>query len=283
MKESEIFNICNPVVGVYVFPGGVVVVKRESRIQGRFDYDRGRKERPIMKFTPKSMARLVATVNATNVYFSSMLTLTYPRLYPKDGRQIKEAMNNFLQMLRDLEWGNYLWFLEFQVRGAPHFHVLLETKTISPQMRIRVAETWVGHYSKADWFSDQASFEAVRTDRCHWELMSKTLAKAYYFVLRPETWEVLRDRDGARKYTTKYAAKEYQKEVPKDFKGVGRFWGCSRPVSLGEGIYREMEEGKLRRYLASTEHATANWEVLPKYLFNVRQEVPVEAEPGSLA
>lgn len=270
--EADVFNLVNPIVGVYKYPGGVLKVKRESKIMGRFKYDTGRKEKTIMKFSPKSMARLVATVNATKIEFNSFLTLTFPRLYPKDGKVAKEAMNYLLTMMRSKLGGEYLWFLEFQKRGAPHFHILSTHDAISPRMRIFIAEWWVRKMSGSDWFIAAAALDATMTDRCEWEVMSSAIAKAYYFTLRQETWELLREKDGAKKYTTKYATKEYQKKPPGTYKNVGRFWGCSMKVSLGEGVYEAMEEDKLRQFLDVTDHATKDWEILPKFLFGVEQE-----------
>jgi len=270
-KESDIFNACNPVVGIHVYSGGVLRVKRESKIQAKFQYEVGRKDRPIMKFTAKSMARLVATVNASNVKFGSMITLTYPVIFPRDGKTIKAAMNNFTQMMRDQNYGPYLWFLEFQVRGAPHFHILSTQDAISPNMRVRATETWVSRMSKEGWFLAEVIKLAVKRDVCEWTLMSNIIAKSYWFTLREKTWELIRKQDGAKGYATKYATKEYQKVPPKGFQGVGRFWGCSKEVRLGKGLYREMSEDRLRAYLKNTDHATQDWEILPKYLFGVNQ------------
>lgn len=277
MKSSDVFNLAYPIVGISIYPNGVLRVKRKSDLQGKFTYDAGRKDRPIVKFTNKSMARLVATANATEVEFKSMLTLTYPSLFPLAGTTIKQDMNRFLTMVRDKGWGDYLWFLEFQKRGAPHFHILMSTPAITARMRITVAETWVGRMARSDWLVGQAITKAALADKCEWKVMSDVLSKAYFFTFRPETWELLRSEDGGRKYATKYAVKERQKIPPEQFEGVGRFWGCSKRVNLGEGVYREMDETRLRNYLESTAHATAEWEVLPKYLFSVDQEMPVDA------
>ncbi len=280
MNQVDTFNLAYPIIGISVYPNGVLRVKRESKLQGKFDYEKGRRERPIVKFSNKSMARLVATANATKVTFKSMLTLTYPSMHPLAGETIKRDMNRFLTMVRDRGWGDYLWFLEFQQRGAPHFHILMTTPTITARMRITVAETWVGRMAKSDWLMGQTITEAAKQDKCHWEVMGKVLSKAYFFTFRSETWQLLKSEDGARRYATKYAVKEKQKTPPINFEGVGRFWGCSKIVNLGEGIYKEMDEERLRCYLESTQHATAKWDVLPKFLFGVRQEVPLEETSG---
>lgn len=266
------FNIVNPITGIYVFPNGVLKVKRESLIKGRFQYEPGRRGKPIMKFTAKSMARLVATVNATTIQFNSMITLTYPMVYPKSGKIIKAAMNSFTQMMRDQDYGPYLWFLEFQSRGAPHFHILSTQKGISPAMRVRVVENWVARMSKEEWFEMECHSLAVRQDTCAWKMMANVIAKSYWFTLRSETWELLRSVDGGRRYATTYATKQYQKKPPGGFEGIGRFWGCSKQVILSDGVYKEMGEEQLRAYLDKTDHATKDWQILPKYLFGVEQE-----------
>lgn len=275
MKDSDVFNLVNPVVGISKYPGGVIKVKRVSKITGRFQNDTGRKGKAIMKFSPKSMARLVATVNATPIQFNSFLTLTFPRFYPKDGHEAKQAMNYLLTMMRGKFGGQYLWFLEFQKRGAPHFHILSTKDAITPRMRVLIAEWWVGKMSGSDWFVIAAATEAAIYNKCDWEVMGKAIAKAYFFTLRRQTWELLRDKDGAKKYATKYATKEYQKTAPANYSNVGRFWGCSKEVSLGDGVYEEMDETRLRQYLEATDHATKEWDVLPKFLFGVKQELPI--------
>jgi len=272
VKESELFNLVNPIVGIYKYPGGVLKIKRESKIIGRFQYETGREAKPIMKFSPKSMARLVATINATTVQFNSFLTLTFPRFYPTDGKIAKEAMNYLLTMMRSKLGGEYLWFLEFQKRGAPHFHILSTHSAITPRMRIYIAEWWVRKMSGSDWFIAAAALDATMQNKCDWDVMSSAIAKAYYFTLRKETWELLREENAAAKYATKYATKEYQKEPPETYKNVGRFWGCSMRVSLSDGVYEPMGEDRLRQYLENTDHATSDWEILPTFLFNVRQE-----------
>lgn len=231
-----------------------------------------------MKFSAKSMSRLVATANATTVQFNSMITLTYPMVYPRSGKIIKAAMNNFTQMMRDQNYGSYLWFLEFQARGAPHFHILSTQNGISPTMRIRVVETWVARMCKEEWFYVECERLAGQKNVCEWKMMSNIIAKSYWFTLRSETWELMRSEEGARRYATIYATKEYQKTPPAGFEGVGRFWGCSKEVTLSDGVYREMDEEKLRAYLEKTDHATKDWKILPKYLFGVEQEADASCE-----
>ncbi len=89
----------------------------------------------------KSLLRLMFLMQATRLEFASMLTLTYPRFYPLDGLIVKRDVAAIAQTLRraDIE---YLWFLEFQKRGAPHVHVLTDQRVITPRMRIDYGLYW---------------------------------------------------------------------------------------------------------------------------------------------
>ena len=54
------------------------------------------------------------------------VTLTYPGAFPTDGRETKKHLRRFRARI-ERKFGKLkvLWRLEFQKRGAPHFHLLL--------------------------------------------------------------------------------------------------------------------------------------------------------------
>lgn len=155
----------------------------------------------------KSLQRMAFTVQNTEVNFASMVTLTYPAEYPENGKVIKVHLNRFLSWLRSRRAGDYVWFLEFQKRGAPHFHILVESD-VTP-MREDISKRW---------------YKAVKSgDDKHLRAGTRT--------------EKIRQADGARRYAAKYGAKKEQKTVPPRFSDVGRFWGASRgvkPVPVAE-------------------------------------------------
>jgi len=135
-----------------------------------------------------------------------MVTLTYPGFYPSNGATVKEHLRRFLQELkrehlrredvpRETKHSSF-WFLEFQNRGAPHFHIFT---TWAPD------KEWVA----SRWYDIVAS-DDVR----HLHAGTRT--------------EYLRNgRAGAISYASKYAAKLDQKVVPENYENVGRFWGVS--------------------------------------------------------
>lgn len=160
----------------------------------------------VVEFSYKSRQRLAFIAANTDVQFRTMVTLTYPAAFAQDGEVVKKHFQAFLAFCRrDFGKPNYLWFLEFQRRGAPHFHLLHDcplprTRVLVSAVRFRVAATWYRIVGSKD---------------------EKHLAAG----TRVET---LRTSRGGARYAVKYAFKMRQKVVPKPYQNVGRFWGCSK-------------------------------------------------------
>lgn len=268
--DVEIIQAVNPVTSVFVYNNGVMIVKRTSKLQCGFDNCEGRKERKIKMLTQKSLAKLTATIQATDINLNTMLTLTYPGVFPRNGQEVKKALNVVLSMLRSKGKFSYVWFLEFQKRGAPHFHILTDHGGISTHMRVGVAETWVRHMINSDWFMAAIVVESVDYGECEYEIMIKHVKNAMAVALHRDTWQVVRDKDGAKKYVTKYASKPEQKQVPKNYRDVGRFWGCSRDVILSGGHEVKTTEDELQNFLKSQNHPASEFDMIPKYLWNVK-------------
>lgn len=163
----------------------------------------------IKGFSPSSASRMRRFLRTSEAEYSVFITLTYPGAFPVDGRTVKEHLRRFLQELSRVARRRRLdgkataepvkefsafWFLEFQARGAPHFHIFT-TDTFD---RDWVASRW---------------YEIVGSDDLR-HLRAGTRI------------EFLRGgRRGACGYAAKYAAKSVQKEVPENFANCGRFWG----------------------------------------------------------
>lgn len=154
----------------------------------------------IRKFSAKSRNRLAShIVNLPKGSAEAFCTLTYPEEFPTDGVLVKYHLKLFRQWLKRKNIGA-VWFLEFQKRGAPHFHMLL-TKYISS---VKVANAW----HRITGVSDPKHLL--------WHLGA--------LGNRPCV-EILRNQSGFQKYATKYALKPAQKDVPDNYQNVGRFWG----------------------------------------------------------
>jgi hypothetical protein len=127
-------------------------------------------------------------------------TLTYSAAYPRSGKAVKNDWRAFIERLRRVGWldkGSIFWWLEFQARGAPHFHYL--------------ATEWVGKCWVADAWADITDGDARSCSRV----------------------EAIKHPDRIGSYVSKYIQKAEQKEIPFDFVDVGRMWGISGPKICG--------------------------------------------------
>lgn len=191
--------------------------------------------RKITAFSHRSRNRL------REVYldgpWQSMLTLTYHERRP-DGAQSKRELDRWLQMLRRRKIC-YLWVLEWQTRGYPHYHVWID-RTLPEIEWTTLMAAWASIASPGD-------------------------QKAMNVALHPDSY-LLWTVTVKSNYATKYAIKNEQKVLPEDIESYGRWWGSSRGV---DGICHnekletypdedgEVDQGavvayrQIRRYLAS--------------------------------
>lgn len=154
----------------------------------------------ITELTRKSSDKMKFTLRNSLCDFKGFVTLTYPRSFPRNGKTCKAHLNLFLNHLRkDYKGMKYFWFMEFQERGAPHFHIFLSC--------VLPGKTYVSPL----WYRIVGS-----NDPSH--LMAGTNVT------------VLNKSEDVVKYATSYAKKATQKMTPDDFSCVGRFWGCSRKL-----------------------------------------------------
>lgn len=182
----------------------------------------------IRGFSSDSARRLRFVIRQSADLFKAFVTLTYPTDWQRwggDGRTIKAHVNAFCTWLRELrfcaycgagyeprarrcsscsplgkpaKWTRcaYVWVLEFQRRGAPHFHFVISGRIDKDLLSRR-------------WFEIVGS-----GDLDH--LAAGTQIKR------------CKNPDHAGGYMGAYVSKLEQKHVPKGFLSVGRFWGASR-------------------------------------------------------
>lgn len=218
----------------------------------------GKKEK-IKKMTKRSLIKLMFTMQCTQVEFGSMLTLTYPKIFPNNGEIVKTDINTICQKMRRKGW-SYVWFLEFQKRGAPHVHFLLSPDCITPQMRAEFGIYWTERIAMSEWYTGQCLTDDYLAE----------VIKMLKFNCNPETFQLLRGDDGAKRYATKYAAKEKQKKVPSTYKNVGRFWGASADVKP-DGIEFDVTEDEVEMWLIENNHPACAWELVPRYIWGLGQ------------
>jgi hypothetical protein len=161
--------------------------------------------RAIHEFSHESRRRLAKSCAAipwgtAKFYF---VTLTYPGEWSSDGRQVKRHLDNLRRSWTD-RYGLPLavWKMEFQRRGAPHFHLAIAAPDGVPMEVVRrwLAGTWFRIVASGD--------ERHLVAGTQLDVMQKP--PTAYFSSHGQHG---RDKKG------------YQNEIPDGYEDAGRFWG----------------------------------------------------------
>lgn len=161
----------------------------------------------ICSFSERSRRRLRSFLRNSVAKYRVFITLTYPPGHGTNGDECKKHLKNFLERLKRLQsnrtdrrighdgkaW-SVLWFQEWQGNGRIHFHLCAT------------------HDFPKEWLS-QVWFEIVGSENLD-HLKAGTQIK-----------RLTGGRSAMSKYASKYCSKTEQKQVPKGFGWVGRFWG----------------------------------------------------------
>lgn len=187
----------------------------------------------ITEFSYKSERRMRLLLEDTADLWQSYAVLTYPGSFPMDGKKVKRDIEAFKRWCLRENVKDIFWGLEFQERGAPHINVLLSS--------------WVD--------KEQLSFAWYRIvgsgDERH--LRAGTQISG------------IKNRDKVTTYVVGYQYKRQQKDVPEDFKNVGRFWGCTRSSKIEASTYtyqyanNEALTAALRPVVAEYEGKIKEW------------------------
>lgn len=115
--------------GITIYEGGNLVHLRAPKFKSKITYDEGRNRGKIGEFSYKSRQRLmrkIAMIDSRAAGLPVFLTVTYPEEWPSGWEDWKRHLHRFkIYMVRRYPgaWG--VWKMEFQKRGAPHFHLML--------------------------------------------------------------------------------------------------------------------------------------------------------------
>ncbi len=183
-------------------------VSEEERLK------RAAKRSKIVKFSKRSARRLRHVIRNSEDKWKTFITLTYPAEFPCNGRETKEHLNAFLQFLRR-KGIKYVWVLEFQERGAPHYHIIASDYIPKKELSER-------------WYKIVGS-----GDEKH--LRAGTQIQA------------IKSKRHLYGYLSNYIKKLDQKIPPKKFENVGRFWGATRNLLVFELYQRMAHYYKLSR------------------------------------
>jgi len=251
-----------PVVGIVSFRGGIIV-RRACTIglsQARYIHER----KKIRMVSKRSLDRLALLVRCTDVKFNSLMTLTYGANFPFSGRLAKKDLNHFLiTAKRSFGLFEYVWVLEFQERGAVHFHIATTLPEPTKTDREIFAYHWARISTPYDWDYSQVDYPYGKKN--FKSILSTNLA-VFEQHRHLEHWEKVRKGDSLSHYFAKYTMKIRQKKVPNHYSDVGRFWGASSGVRMPEGKYFHGNDRTVRDVCAAYGRNLADWEVLPKVI-----------------
>lgn len=180
-----------------------------------------RRGRQITRYSYQSARRLRLLVRNTSEMWKGFLTLTYPgSSFPTDGRIVKRHIHAFGQWLRRNNVP-YVWVIEFQERGAPHFHMLVAG--------------WVNR-DLLEWNGKQYTRDKIPRDAVGVKILREGLETRWNEIVggdEDHLWcgtqiKAAKNSDKVGEYMGAYISKIDQKGVPNEYKNVGRFWGSSR-------------------------------------------------------
>lgn len=181
------------------------------------------KRSKIKRFSFLSQRRLRLFSRNTSHIWKIFITLTYPENFPQNGKLVKKHLDTFLKRLsRYSQTIKYLWVIEFQDRGAPHYHILTNEK---------VDKNWLSQ----NWYEVVGS-----GDLKHFKAGTQ-VDKIY-------------SENQVMAYLTNYLKKLKQKTVPEEYLNIGRFWSHSSKVlnSLDYEIQHSDNKNNIRKLKKAT-------------------------------
>lgn len=141
------------------------------------------------------LLHLLGTVKKSEM--PTFLTLTYPNTWPNP-TDCKRHLDTFTKRLfRHSPNCSFIWKLEFQKRGAPHFHLLCWGLDRSPGFRHWLSTTWYEVVDSGDIKHLHAGTQCADV----------------------RSWR------GVMSYAAKYMGKPVQQDENEDWGRPGRFWG----------------------------------------------------------
>jgi len=204
----------NPLLRIAIGGEYAAVKSRQVKDNVPREWRRG----TVQTFSARSRSRMLQSLAKTDRRAVSddglFVTLTYPREWPPTTRACKNHLESFRKRINRLyprAW--FYWKLEYQKRGAEHFHLLMfNMPTVNPE-----------------WFKD-TWHDIVKLGN-HWHTEYGADVK------KMDNWK----QAGA--YCSKYAAK-VDESTSND--GSGRYWGIATRKNRVENVVEvEISDGEM--------------------------------------
>ena len=295
-----------PLVGVKLKKTTSEVIR--SAVEGRAG---GGPRGQIIEISKSSIKNAIEVLTNADPELNSMIVVTYPETFPDDGR-VSKAHQKSLRQAIERRYGRFSYFLAIeyqrprlnklnnQVMGAPHFHIALsidlrdygQVETFKRKKSGRRYPRFETVKSEQDWLVETWISIISRPNpgyngvKLAWPGLPEAdiakIRKAYHQYNAGTSWEVMRDKDGAKKYLVKEFSglKGYQKEVPEGFFNPGRHFLYSDDMCFDEdnALVFDLSEFELREMLER-----AGWKYLPdkgkplyKWLWNSAADLAIQ-------
>lgn len=199
--------------------GGLMVVKH-PKIHVHSDKQTPHWRGTVNGFSAKARRRLMYMMaKLRSDTLPLFVTLTYPSEFERDYRQWKNDLDKFARRFhRKFPDGAFIWRLEPQRRGAPHYHLLVYGVSMSGDNVRWFHEAWYGSVASEDAKHYQwgVHVDAVRSSRGVRAYVGKYIAKRQAI---PDPAEAETEESGS---------------TPVDWVHVGRWWGIRYAHNLPE-------------------------------------------------
>jgi len=97
---------------------------RYHGVRSSFPHRGNRINTHIGEMSHRSFQRLSLNLRNSSSLWKQSFCLTYHNNYPKTSKDVKRHLDTFLKFLRRKNL-KYFWVLEFQKRGAVHYHLII--------------------------------------------------------------------------------------------------------------------------------------------------------------
>jgi len=199
----------------------------------------------------------------------SWFCLTYQEI-PDDGTTVKAHLEAFAKAFkRKYKGHSFVWTIEFQNRGAIHFHCFC-TLDIASLGDLEILPRKGRKRSKPYWTHLPSHLWLCAT----W---NRIVGGSEAHLKACAEWEPLDSTDGAARYISAHQKKRTQKKVPDQFQNLGKCWGKIggpfRLVRLGSATMTAAEVFESYGPLAMSKNGRLN-----KYLYGHASRVTLDPE-----
>lgn len=196
-------------IGTLSVVGDVVTFSRRYETPPPPPHERG----DVGEFSPRSRWRLLKMIHSIEFERVAFLTLTYGSTFPRKAGEYKYHLHKFRIYLKRLMGAEIraVWRLEFQKRGAPHYHLIIFDPPFLPVQKINDLWDKVTGRPEAERFGNSVDLK-LATERDQERLIAKYISKYAAKVSEglPEGLETLPGRYWGKWGIKCPQAKEYE-------------------------------------------------------------------------